>query len=450
MTALWLKVHDRQSALADAVRALPGRLEAWRARREADLPLDRHGGADPVDPACRAWREEGEALRDETEAMLGAGSPHRRHMDAMPGAREAVAAALAEIDGAVFEDRYGRFAWLARHVAGKARETETEPCYVSRFREAVAHAATLHGEDALTEDGRKAVASWLDYDRTCERLRRKIRDWPARADAVLGEWTGPEKDLRAMRRWRARVEPLLDEGHAMLAEGSPHAPHLAAMPEERGKLVETAGRLGGALTEIETAELDRLAEIAGEAAERAGGIAFDMPEHEELMERVHALDARPALPDNLRETVRGHLQRHERLEEDRANVDAFLDLAGQLLHDRDRMDDTPPEGRAQAALPLTWEEWKHDADALLANARSLRRDIPERELKAHLAAARAGPDAIGENAAKIGDRIAQDEEARAAAERQAAGRVRAVQEAERQRLEEERKQDLSEGGGISV
>ena len=109
-----------------------------------------------------------------------------------------------------------------------------------------------------------------------------------------------------------------------------------------------------------------------------------------------------------------------------------------------------PEGRASAALPLTWEEWKRDADSIRAVAGALRRDVPERELKAHLAAARAGPDAIGENAAKIGDRIAQDEEARAAAERQAAGRVRAVQEAERQRLEEERKQDLSEGGGISV
>ena len=207
-----------------------------------------------IPPAGRGARE-GEALRDETEAMLGAGSPHRRHMDAMPGAREAVAAALAEIDGAVFEDRYGRFAWLARHVAGKARETETEPCYVSRFRETVAHAATLHGEDALTEDGRKAVASWLDYDRTCERLRREIRDWPARADTLAGEWTGPEKDLGAMRRWRERAEPLLADARAMLAEGSPHAPHLAAMPEERGKLVGTAGRLGDALAEIETAEL---------------------------------------------------------------------------------------------------------------------------------------------------------------------------------------------------
>ena len=450
MAALWLRVHDRQSALADAVRSLPVRVEAWRAQREADLPLDGHGGADPVDPACRAWREEGDALRDETEAMLGAGSPHRRHMDAMPGAREAVAVALAEIDGAVFEDRYGRFAWLARHVAGRARETETEPCYVPRFREAVAHAAALHGEDALTENGSKAVASWLDYDLTCERLRREIRDWPARADALAGEWMGPGSDLGAMRRWRARAEPLLANARAMQAGGSPHAPHLTAMPEEHKLLVETAGRLGGTLVEIETAELDRLAEIAEEAAERAGGIAFDTDEFAELMERVHALDARPALPDNLREAVRGHLQRHERLEEDRANVDAFLDLAGQLLHDRDRMDRTPPEGRAQAALPLTWEEWKRDADAILANAGSLRRDIPERELKAHLAAARAGPGAIEEAAGNIADRIEQDEKARAAAERKRQATEQARIAAEQRRLEEERRRDRSEGGGISM
>ena len=450
MVEAWRAIHDRQSALADAVRSLPDRAAAWRERRAADLPLDEHGGADPVDPACRAWREEGEALRDEAAGMLEAESPHAPHLDAVPGAREAVDEALAEIDGAVQEDRYRRFAWLTRHVAGQSRETKTASFHLPRYPELIAHARTHAGDEALTEDRNRIVNNWLGYHERCTRLCAEIRDWPAQADAVLGEWTGPEKDLRPMRRWRERAEPLLAGARAMLADGSPHAPHLAAMPEERAALVETAGWLNSALIEIEAGEMERLAEIAEEWAAQTGGIAFDAREHGELMERVRSLDARPRLPELVREAVGGHLARHERLEKNRADVDAFLDLAGRLLFDRDRLARTAPEDRAQAALPLTWEEWKRDADALLADAEALRRRLPQWEFAAHLVAAGAGPDAIGEAARKIADRIAADEEARAAAERERKAEEQARIDAEQQRLEEERRQERNQGGGISM
>ena len=426
LAAAWLTVHDRQAALAGAIRSLPGRVEAWRARREADLPLDEHGGADPVDPACRTWREEGGALRNESDGMLEAESAHGPHIDAMPGAREAVAAALAEIDGAVFEDRFQRFAWLTRHLARQREETRTALFHLPRYPEALVHAGSLHGEDNLDEERSRVVGEWLRYDERCTRLCGEIRNWPARADALLGERPGPGKDLGPMRRWRTRAEPLLAEGRAMLAKGSPHGPHLAAMPEDRGKLAGIAGRLENALAEIETAEVDRLLKIAGLAAERTGGIASDTAEH-----------ADP--------TGRGRLAR------DRARVEAFLDLARKRLAERDRMDGLPPEVRAMAGLPLTPEAWKRDADAVLAEADALGRDIPERELKAHLAAAGAGPDAIDENTAKIEKRLREDEEARAAErQRLAEEQALAAPEAERLKPEEERKQDRSEGGGMKL
>ena len=453
LAAEWLMVHDRQSVLAGAVRSLPDRVEAWRVRREADLPLDEYGAADPVDPACRAWREEGEALRDETEAMLGAGSPHRRHMDAKPGAREAVAAALAEIGSAILDDRYRRLAWLARHLVRQAEDSGTIPFYLPRYLEAAAHARSLSEEEAPTENQRRHVDSWLRYHDQCTRLSTEIRDWPARADALRGEQPGPEKDLGAMRRWRARAEPLLADARAMQAEGSPHAPHLAAMPEERKQLVGTALRLDISLAGVEAAEMDRLAEMGEEWAVQTGGIAFDAPEHDELIERVRSLDVRPELPERARKAVRGHLERHERVEKNRTDVEAFLGRAGRLLRDRDRLDETAPENRAQAALPLTWEEWRQDADRTLRDAGALRRDIPERERAAHLAAAGAAPGTVEENAARITDRIERDERAREiAAERQrrAEEQALAAREAERLRLEEERRQDRSEGGGIGL
>ena len=115
VAAAWRKAHDRQSALADAVRSLPDRAEAWRTRREADLPLDEHGAADPVDPA---WREEGEALQDEAEAMLAEECAHRPHMDAMSGARESIAGAPAG------EDRTHKAAEQARVAAEQQRLEE--------------------------------------------------------------------------------------------------------------------------------------------------------------------------------------------------------------------------------------------------------------------------------------------------------------------------------------
>ena len=450
MVEAWRAIHDKQSARADAVRSLPDRVKAWRARREADLPLDEHGGADPVDPACRAWREEGETLRSEAAGMLESESPHASHLDAMPRARDAVDEALAEIDGTIFEDRYQRFAWLAYDVLRQGKETGTMPFLVPRYGEAIAYAGTLVDEDGLPEGRRKVVDVWLRYHDERTRLCREIRDWPARADAVLGEWTGPVKDLRPMRAWRARTEPLLAEARAMLAEGSPHAPHLAAMPEERKLLVETAGWLDNALVEIEAGEMERLAEIAEEWAAETGGIDFDAPQHDELRERVRSLDARPDLPELVREAVHRHLERRDRLEKNRADVDAFLGLAGQLLLDRDRLARSDPEDRAEAALPLIWEEWRQDADRMLKDAEAFGRDIPVRELAAHLAAGGAGPGAIDDAAGKIADRIEQDEQARAAAERKQEAEERARLAAEQQRLEEERRQERNEGGGISV
>ena len=420
----WLVMHDRQTALADAVRSLPDRMAAWQARREADLPLDEHGGADPVDPACRAWCGEGGALRDEAAGMLEAESPHAPHMNAMPGARDTVDKALAEIDDTVFEDRFKRFGWLTRHVAAKVIETGTAPWHVPRYDEMVAHARSLSGEEGLDEDRSRVVDEWLAYDERGARLCGEVRDWPARADALLADRTGLGKTLGPMLRWLDRAEPLLAEARAMQAKGSPHAPHLAAMPDERGKLVEAAGRLETVLAEIETAQADYLQELAGQAAEPTGAIASDAAEQADPAERG-------------------------RLARDRARVAAFLDLARKRLNDRDRMDSLPPEFRAPMGLPLTPEAWKQDADAALAEADALRRDIPEGELKAHLDAADARPDAIDEYAARIGKRLREDEEARIT-ERQRLADEQALAEAERLRLEEERKQERSEGGGMSM
>lgn len=196
------------------------------------------------------------------------------------------------------------------------------------------------------------------------------------------------------------------------------------MPEERKALVQAADRIENALAGIETAQADYLQEIVGQAAEPTGDIPSDAAEQADPVER-------------------GRLARN------RARVEVFLDLARKRLNERDRVDILPPEFRTPMGLPLTPAAWKRDADAVLAEADALRRDIPEGELKAHLDAADARPDAIDEYAAKIEKRLREDEEVRAA-ERQRLADEQALAEAERLRLEEEREQEQSEGGGMSM
>ena len=89
-------------------------------------------------------------------------------------------------------------------------------------------------------------------------------------------------------------------------------------------------------------------------------------------------------------------------------------------------------------------------DTLLVFAKALVRDIPERELAAHLAAAGAQPDAIDDNAAKIENRVREDERARERAAGRLADERALALEAERLKLEEERSQERNEGGGISM
>ena len=85
--AEWREIEAAQTALAEEVRTLPGRIAAWRERR-ADLPQDEHGGLDPKHPERRIWREEGGTLEAAAEDMLRPKNVHAPYLDAVADARE--------------------------------------------------------------------------------------------------------------------------------------------------------------------------------------------------------------------------------------------------------------------------------------------------------------------------------------------------------------------------
>ena len=409
--AEWREVDRAQAALAEEVRALPGRIAAWQA---AVLPQDEPGGLDPDHPARCAWREEGAALQAAAGDMLRAEDAHAPYVAAVPGAREAVRQAAEEIADALRKDGYRAFGWLTKEVIRQARETGTEAFHVPRYGDLVAQAEALSAQAALPARTQEVVASWLDYHARSEPVCRQIREWPMRVDALRADCPERPATLDSLTGWRQRAEPLLAEARAMLAEDAPHGSHLAAMPGERDAMAEGTGRLDRALIGVEAREMTVLSSVAHRWAEETDGIAYDARGYTGLMERARSLDARPHLPEGLRGTVDGILARDERWAFNRDRVEAFLVRAAEFeraRNDLTQMDVTTNsfEERRQARQDCEQKEKE-----VLDEAAALRKDMPKHELAAHLGAAGAGPDAVQEREEEIRNRIAQEQEKQAA------------------------------------
>ena len=413
--AAWRDVHAAQTALADAVRALPQRVAEWRERR-AELALDEVGAADPAGPARQAWREDGQGLETMGRHMLRPEDAHAPYLDAAPGARESVRRAAAEVEKALEDDRWEGFAWLAREVEQEERKTGTEPYHLPRYGDMIAEAQALAGRPGLSEDERAVVGSLLRYDADAARLCGEIRNWQGRAAALQDDRPPPDAALETLTGWRERAEAQLDESRAMRAEDGPHAPHLTAMPRERKALDGAVRKLDAAAAAVEIAETGWLMKSGLGFEERTGGMAYDAPIHDALMERVRSLEARGKLPKKWRETVDNVLGYDEWCGRDRRRVGAFLDAAGEVENARDDLEAEARMRSMPAERLADWEDLREKAVSVVHKAKALVEEIPERELTAHLAAFGAGPDGIEERQEKIREQIARDVQARAAAE----------------------------------
>ena len=417
--AEWRDVHAEQTALAEAVRTLPARAAAWEDRRaEAGAARD-------------AWRRDGRELAALASGMLRAEDPHARWLDAQPGSREGIERAAEAVRETLRDDAWDRFASAAETIDRQWEETGIEPLYLARYPEMIAEARTLDGHVDLSEDRREAVDRRLRYDAGAARLCEEIRDWRGRAEGLLGEMPPPDAELDTLTGWRERAEPLRDEARTMRAPGGAHAQHLDRMPREARALDGAAGRLDAAIADVACAEMGRLMKTARVFAERTGGIRYDAPVHGALMERAHALDAEPGLSGEVRDTVNTLLRYDERVGRDRQRVGAFLAEAAGAADARYELDAQAAMRSMPAEQVPGWDGWREKAAGTAREAKELMDTIPQAELAAHLAVFGAGPDDIGEKEREVRERIARDEQARAAAEaeRRAGERRRAAERA---------------------
>ena len=391
--AEWRKIEAAQAALAEEVRTLPGRIAAWRERR-ADLPQDEPGGLDPKHPARRAWREEGAKLQAVARDMLRPEDVHAPYLDAVPGQRAGIRQAAEEVRDALRDDRYRAFGWLTKEVnrqARQARESPTEAFHVPRYGEMVAEAQALSGQKALPARMQEVVASWLKYHARCEPICRQIRELPARADALTADCPERPATLDALRDWRKRAESMIAEARAMPEKDGPHAPHLAAMPDERGALVEATSRLESGLLAVEAREKNVLSAVVRRSADKfhrdweahvakataARVDPFYVPGHQELIDRLRELRHDPAISALSSEKlaqIDSILQENQRQIDAIAHVHNYLDKVQLCRNDLKEFQDLAHTHKLELEKVHSYDEWHDTAERLFAAGKAIADD----------------------------------------------------------------------------
>ena len=388
--AEWRKIDSAQAALAEEVRTLPGRIAAWR-ERQADLPQDEPGGLDPKHPARRAWREEGGTLEAVAEDMLRPEDAHAPYLDAVPGQRAGIRQAEEEVREALQDDRCLAFGWLTDEVVRQAGETRTEAFHVPRYDGMVAEAQALSGQEALPARTQEVVASWLKYHARCESICRQILDARQRADALTADCPEPSATLDSLRGWRQRAEPLLAEARAMPEKDGPHAPHLAAMPDQRGALVKATSSLESALLAVEARETKLLSAVVRRSAEElhrdweahigeataARVDPFYVPGHQELIDRLRELRHDPAISALSSEKlaqIDSILQENQRQIDAIAHVHNYLDKVQLCRNDLKELQDLAHTHKLELEKVHSYDEWHDTAERLFAAGKAIADD----------------------------------------------------------------------------
>ena len=385
--AEWRKIDSAQAALAEEVRTLPSRIAAWRERR-ADLLQDEPGGLDPKHPARRAWREEGGALEAVAGDVLRPEDAHAPYLDAVEGQRAGIQQAEEEARDALRDDRRRAFGWLTKEVVRQKREARTGAFHVPRYDEMVAEAQALSGQAELPARMQEVVASWLKYHARCEPICRQIRELPARADALTADCPERPATLDAPRDWRKRAESMIAEASAMLAKKGPHAPHLAAMPDERKALVKATSSLESALLAVKARETNVLSAVVRRSADKfhqdweahvakataARVDPFYVPGHQELIDRLRELRHDPAISALSSEKlaqIDSILQENQRQIDAIAHVHNYLDKVQLCRNDLKEFQDLAHTHKLELEKVHSYNEWRDAAERLLAAGKAI-------------------------------------------------------------------------------
>ena len=253
-----LEGHERRIAEEREATDLAARIRAhWRRWPEIGWAARAAGRFPEEMPGHAAWRREGDALLDEARAMRDGPQRHDRHdgpdREAAPW-EAGLRAGVAAIGRVRVLDDSGRFRRGWRELQDRARRDSVPELHCDGWEETARLGQRLEGAEGLDRETSRAVADWKEIHSVQAALAGEIRDLTGRAD----RWQARRRTEvppglhdpadSARRALREEGERIVAEAEAMLAEGSPHRPHLDAMTDEaetvRRSLPATAAALG--------------------------------------------------------------------------------------------------------------------------------------------------------------------------------------------------------------
>ena len=220
---------------------------------------------------------------------------------------------------------------------------------------------------------------------------RQIRELPARADALTADCPERPATLDSLRGWRQRAEPLLAEARAMLAKDGPHAPHLAAMPDERKALVKATSSLDRALLAAEARETNVLSAVVRRSADKfhqdweahvakataARVDPFYVPGHQEPIDRLRELRHDPAISALSSEKlaqIDSILQENQRQIDAIAHVHNYLDKVQLCRNDLKELQDLAHTHKLELEKVHSYDEWHDTAERLFAAGKAIADD----------------------------------------------------------------------------
>ncbi len=359
-----LAAHEAARAAERQVRELIAGLQAqprrwpelaWAARSDSRPPGD--------GPAWQAWRDEGTALATSARRQLaGEDSP------ALPAAdRRRLETALAGLEAVRLKDDAARFARDWRALFERSEEDSVPVSLHADYADLARRGAVLAQSTVLTADERHAVEAWQARHAAEAALADDILSAPGKAGLLSG-WlrdhvpldgsSGVDPGDGDVARWRRDAEDHLRRMRALLAADSPHAAHLAAMPEARDGIAAAARETAESLQALDRAAL--LWRVGGivDRARDAGRLPLDLPEWPGTLGEIGRAVDSAASGDPAGRHLERWLADDARWHDDRSHVASVVGRLKDLERGRPRYtgfsDGDSPDRRA----------WRKEAEAL--------------------------------------------------------------------------------------
>ena len=301
MADTMLEGHERRIAEEREARDLAARVRAhWRRWPEIGWAAKAKGCLPEEMPGHAAWRREGDALLEAARARPGEA-----------GLREGIAA----IERARLLDDSGRFRRGWRALRDSALRDSVPELHCAGSDEIARLGERLDGAEGLDEGAARAVAEWKEIHAGQAARAGAVRELSARADRWRERKAefppGPHDPADPARREsRENGERIVAEAGAMLADGSPHAPHLDAMPGDAETVRRSLPATAAALTEDRGHAFAWLAKEVDREAKEGKVPAFHVPRCGELANLAGELAWDPAVPDADAKVARAWLDRH--------------------------------------------------------------------------------------------------------------------------------------------